>query len=95
VAASSVIPGAVVRDGDDVIYRLHVMPQAVANPDFLDVEVAVPAGWSASGETRYVGDMHGDVTLQVRLSRTVRGSIVGKLFVEPYRFLKRAFGRVF
>jgi hypothetical protein len=81
--------------GDDRVYRLHLMPQAVAQPDFAEIEIEVPAGWRSAGETRFLGDLKQDVVLEVRLTRTVRGSIVRTLFVEPARLISDFFGRVF
>ncbi len=88
-------PDAVVRQGDERIYRLHVLRQAVANPDFAEIYVEVPKGWTASGKTTFLGDLTEDVVLEVHLTKTVRGSIVRALFTEPLRLAGDLLGRLF
>ena len=80
---ATTVPGALTGIGDERVYRLHVLRQAVANPDFAEIEIVVPAGWTADGQTRFLGDLTEDVILEVRLHRTVRSSIVDTLFLGP------------
>lgn len=60
-------------NGDAMIYRLHVLRQPLATPDFVDIEVAAADGWRVTGQTSYLGELTQDVVLEVRLERTVVG----------------------
>ena len=75
-------------------YRLHVLRQAVARPDFAEIEIHIPAGWKVTGQRRFLGDLTTDVTLEVTLERTVRGALVQKLLIEPYRLARRLVDRL-
>lgn len=91
----SAVPWAFVDGGlgerDGRVYRLHVLRQAVASPDFADIEISVPAGWRTVGRARFLGDLTQDVVLEVRVERTTAGSLFG----EPLSFVRRLLGRVF
>jgi hypothetical protein len=89
--ARSFVPNAFIGRGDERVYRLHVLRQPVANPDFAEIEIAVPAGWETIGQNRYLGDLTQDVVLEVRVKRTVAGSWFG----EPLGVAKRLFSRLF
>jgi hypothetical protein len=89
LTATTRVPGALVGRADERVYRLHVLRQAVANPDFLEVEITVPAGWVAVGRTTYLGDLTQDQVFEVRVRRTLVGSIADTLIGEPLRFAKR------
>jgi hypothetical protein len=91
----SVIDRAVVGPADQRVFRLAVLRQAVANPDFADIEISVPKGWRAAGQTRFLGDLTTDVTLEVRLERTTRGSLVDRFVLGPWRAVKNVFSAVF
>jgi hypothetical protein len=67
------------------------MRQATANPDFADIEILVPRGWDTIGTRRFLGDMTQDVVLEVRVRRTVAGSVIG----EPLSYAKRLIRRIF
>jgi hypothetical protein len=95
LVASSTIERAVTRSDDEHVYKLVVMRQPVANADFADIEIEVPKGWRASGQTRFLGDLTHDVTLEVRLERTARGSVLDSVVMRPWGSVKRLFGRVF
>jgi hypothetical protein len=94
IDVSSRLAGAIV-DGRQHVYRLHILRQAVAQPDFAEVAIEVPKGWRAIGQTRFFGDMTQDVVLEVRLERTVRGSFVETVIVDPFRLAGRLLGRLF
>jgi hypothetical protein len=81
--------GGIRRSGDAYRYRLHVLRQAVARPDFAEIEIHVPPGWKVTGKTSFLGDLTQDVVLDVRLERTARGAIVQRVFVEPFRLARR------
>ena len=55
----------------------------------------MPKGWTATGQTRFLGDLTQDVVLDVRLAPTARGSLVEAFVAKPWRAVKRAFGKVF
>lgn len=94
VGSSSRVQSALRREGDTSVYRLHVLRQAVANPDFADIEIEVPRGYQANGVTTYLGDLTQDVTLEVRLSRTARGSLVDRFVRTPWRAITGALRRL-
>ncbi len=89
--ARSYIPNAFTGEGDDRVFRLHVMRQPVANPDFAEIQIAVPNGWKIVGQDRFLGDLEQDVVLEVRVRRTVAGNLIG----EPVRLVKQIFNRLF
>ena len=91
----SAVPDAFEREGNETIYRLMVLGQPVAHPDRYDVVVDVPRGWHASGRTRFTGELTQDLIFEVHLVRTGRGSVVEKVFLEPWRLARRLVGRVF
>jgi hypothetical protein len=76
------------------VFRLHVLRQAVARPDFAEIEIVVPKGWKATGKTTFLGDLTQDVVLDVRLERTIRGAVVQKVVTEPLRLARRLLDRV-
>ncbi len=81
-----------VRDGDELIYRLAWWRQAKAVPDLLDLTVVVPRGWSVAsarvdgGSTVGGTGVHGDaepVALEVEGDRVrVSGAAVTDVTVE-------------
>lgn len=91
----STVKNAFYGSADERIFRLHVLPQATAFPDFADIEVEVPQGWVADGQTRYLGDLVSDVVLEVRLKRTVRGNLFETVIIDPFRLVGRIFGALF
>jgi hypothetical protein len=95
VSAASDVAGALERVGDELVYRLVVMRQPVAHPDFADIEIVAPKGWTATGTSRYLGDLTRDVTLEIRLERSTRGSLVETVFARPWRFMRRTIAKVF
>lgn len=95
VVATSHVRGALRRSGGALVYRLRVLRQAIAHPDFLDIEIEVPKGYRAAGRTTFLGDLTGDMTLDVRLVRTARAGIVERVFWGPWRAVTGAFRRVF
>jgi hypothetical protein len=92
---TSAIDRAVVGSSDERVFRLVVLRQAVAHPDFADIEITVPKGWRAAGQTRFLGDLTTDVTLEVRLERTTRGSLVDRFVLDPWRSAKDVFSALF
>ncbi len=91
----SVVRGAFQRKGDETTYTLMVLGQPVAHPDRYDIVIDVPRGWRAAGRTRFTGELKQDVTLELRLVRTRRGSLVETVLLEPWRLARRLIGRVF
>jgi hypothetical protein len=73
---SSIVADAVVRSAGAANYRLHILPQAVAHPDRYEILIEVPPGWQASGSTSFSGELHGDVVLDVALTRTRRARLL-------------------
>lgn len=94
VGSSSRVRAALRRTGGALVYRLQVLRQAVANPDFVDIEIEVPRGYRANGVTTYLGDLTQDVSLEVRLVRTARGSLVDRFVRTPWRAITDALRRV-
>lgn len=95
VEAEFRVPDALRADGDELVYRLHVLRQPIAHPDDLTVEIRPPAGWEVSGETTWSGALASDVVLEVRLSRSTAASVVDTLFVGPFELAKRLIGSLF
>jgi hypothetical protein len=95
VEAISRVPDAIRASGDALVYRLHVLRQAVANADFADIEIHVPAGYQASGRTTFLGDLTSDVTLEVRLVRTSGATIFERFVAAPWRAVADAVRRLF
>ena len=93
LVATTQVPRALAAQGSERIYRLHVLRQAVAHPDFLEVEIDVPAGWEAVGRTTFLGDLTQDQVFEVRIRRTLAGSVVDTLIGEPMRFFDRLLSR--
>jgi hypothetical protein len=91
VVMSTVIDRAVVGPSDARVFKLVVLRQAVATPDFADIEITVPKGWRAAGQTRFLGDLTTDLTLEVRLERTTRGSLVDRFVLRPWRAVTGVF----
>jgi hypothetical protein len=95
VRFTSSVPGALTGSADKRVYRLRVLPQAVIHPDHYDIEIDVPRGWSADGNTRFVGDLKDDLTLELRLSRTARGWLIEHALLEPWRTVRAMWDRIF
>ncbi len=92
---TSSVPTALTGTGTKRVYRLHVLPQPVVAPDFMEVEIEVPDGWKATGETRFSGDLSDDLVLEVHLEQTRRAWFVEKVFVEPWQLARNILGRIF
>jgi hypothetical protein len=88
LAAATSIRRAVVNADGDRVFRLVVLRQPVAQPDFADIRIEVPKGWRATGQTRYLGDLTTDLVLEVRLERTTRGSLIDRFVVRPWRAVR-------
>jgi hypothetical protein len=95
VRARSSIRGASKADGNRHVYRLDVIPQAIAHPDHGEIVVEVPAGWSASGPTRFSGDLNRPLTLEVVLTRTKRAALLDEIILDPTRAVGRFLSRLF
>jgi hypothetical protein len=95
LSSTSEIPHAFFGEGNHRVYRLRVLRQATARPDFMQVAVAAPAGWEVSGETRFLGDLTQDLVLEVHVRRTVRTSVIDTLVLDPLRLAGRVLGRIF
>lgn len=91
----SIVPRALEGTGDELIYRLHVLPQPVVNPDFLEIDIEVPEGWRAEGRTSFAGALRGDLVLEVRVSQTTRAWLLEKVVLEPWRSVRALVGRIF
>jgi hypothetical protein len=91
----SEIPLAFTTEGRERIYRLHLLPQPVANRDVYEVSIEVPAGWRSTGTRTFSGELTGDRVLEVRVYQTKPAWIVDKVFLEPWREVRRIFGRIF
>ena len=95
LVASTTIERAVMRTDDTRVFRLVVLRQPTAHPDFADIEIEVPKGWRASGQTRFLGDLTTDLVMEVRLERTARGSLIDRLLVRPWRAVRDVFSALF
>jgi hypothetical protein len=91
----STLPRALEGSADERSYRLHVLPQAVVNPDFLEVAIAVPDGWRMEGEATFAGDLSSDLIMDVRVVQTPRAWLFDKLVLEPWRIARDLLGRIF
>jgi hypothetical protein len=76
-------------------YRLHVLPQPVANADRYDVVVEVPRGWRAEGVTRFSGPLADDVVLEVELTQNWRAWLFDRVVRDPWRIVGDVVGRIF
>jgi hypothetical protein len=95
LTVTSRVPNALTAASGKRTYRLRVLPQAVANPDILRVDIAVPKGWRAHGRTRYFDELRGDVTMEVALTQTRRAWVFEKLVLDPFRLARHLVGRIF
>jgi hypothetical protein len=93
--ATSNVQGAFFGRGRERLYRLEVLPQAVANADQLEITIEAPRGWNVTGRTRFRGSLRRDEVLEVRLRQTWRGWFFEKAVLEPWRLGRRALGRIF
>jgi len=91
----STLPRALEGPADERSFRLHVLPQAVVNPDFLEVAIAVPDGWRLEGATSFVGDLSSDLIMDVRVVQTQRAWLFDKVVLEPWRIARDLLGRIF
>lgn len=91
IVLQTAIADAITGSGDERVFTLVVMRQATATPDFADIEIEVPKGWRAAGQTRFLGDLTSDVTLEVRLERTTRGSLFDRVVLGPWRTVRDVF----
>lgn len=95
MGAEFVVPDALEGTGDELTYRLHVMRQPVAHADVYEVGVVVPKGWTAEGDTRFIGDLRSDLVMDVTLRKTTRAKLLDTLALEPWRAVRNFFGRIF
>jgi hypothetical protein len=95
IRTRSSIPAALVPSGDRLTYRLEVIPQALAHPDHGEILIEVPAGWSASGPTRFSGDLNRPVSIEIVLTRTRRAALLDEVILDPLRAVGRFFVRLF
>lgn len=95
MGAVFVVPDALEGTGDELTYRLHVLRQPVAHADVYEVGVVVPKGWTAEGDTRFIGDLRSDLVMDVTLRKTTRAKLLDTLALEPWRAVRDFFGRIF
>jgi hypothetical protein len=76
------------------VYRLRILPQPVAEPDFADIAIQPPAGWLIEGKTSYTGALKGDLVLEVRLHQTRRAWLFQRVVVDPWRLAGDIVGRI-
>jgi hypothetical protein len=95
VRVTSETPHAFATERGERIYRLHLLPQPVANRDVYEVSIEVPDGWTVKGERTFSGELTGDRVLEVRLSQTKPAWFVEKVFLQPWRQARELVGRIF
>lgn len=81
------LPSALRAENEGLTYRLHILSQPVVQPDYYDIEVFVPKGWKADGQTKFVGRLEGDVVLDVHLRQTLRAKLLDIFVLAPWRTL--------